>query len=127
MAWAVQYVPERETLVVVVTGPVSDDEVRDLTGRAISLISETHATRVLGDFRGMQSGPSFGAVFWLVNGYADRGVPRQTRIALVHSREQHAVELAQFYENVCFNRQYEARAFSDRAQAEAWLHSGATA
>jgi hypothetical protein len=113
--------------VVTTTGPVSDEEARELTNRAITLLMETRATRVLGDCRAMESAPSFGVVYWFVNDYAKRGLPRQTRIAVVHSRVPHAVELAQFYETVCFNRQYEAKAFDSSEAAEAWLHSGATA
>jgi hypothetical protein len=127
MPWQVQYVSEKETVVVTTTGPVSDDEARELTGQAITLLRETQATRVLGDCRGMQSAPSLGVVYWLVNDYANRGVPRQTKIAVVHSSALHMAEFARFYETVCFNRQYEARAFDSSEAAEAWLYSGATA
>jgi hypothetical protein len=127
MSWEIQYVPEKETLVLAATGPLSDEEAKQLTGRAIALVQETQATRVLGDFRRMQSGPSLAAVYWLVNEYANRGVPRQTRIAVVHSRAPRAVELAQFYETVCYNRQYEAKSFDSNEAAEAWLHSDTTA
>ena len=127
MPWEIQHVPEKEILVVTTTGPVSDDEARALTNRAIALLKDTQSTRVLGDCRGMRSGPSLAAVYWLVNEYANRGVPRQTRIALVHSRSPHAVELAQFYETVCFNRRYEAKTFDSSEAAEAWLNSDARA
>jgi hypothetical protein len=127
MPWQIQYVPEKETLVVTTTGPVSDDEARELTGRAITLLRETQATRVLGDCRAMESAPSLGVVYWLINDYANRGVPRQTKIAVVHSRAPHVAEFARFYETVCFNRHYEARAFDSSEAAEVWLHSDAAA
>ena len=127
MPWEIQYVPEKETLVVAATGVLSDDEARDLTGRAITLLTETHATRVLGDCCGMQSGPSFGVVYWLVNDYSNRGVPKQIRIAVVHAGSPQAAEFAHFYETVCFNRQYAVKAFRDRAAAEEWLYLKAAA
>jgi hypothetical protein len=127
MPWQIHYVPEKETLVVTPTGPVSDAEARELTNRAITLLKDTRATRVLGDCRGMQSAPSLGVVYWLVNDYANHGLPRQTRIAVVHSKGPHAAELARFYETVCVNHRYEAKAFDSSEAAEAWLHSGATA
>jgi hypothetical protein len=127
MPWEMQYVPAKETLVVTPTGPLSDEEAKQLTCQAIALLKETQATRVLGDCRGLGSGPSLGAVYWLVNDCAGHGLPRQTRIALVHSQAPRAVELAQFCETVCFNRQYEAKTFYNRAAAEAWLCSGVTA
>jgi hypothetical protein len=127
MPWEIQYVPAKETVVVTPTGPLSEAEAKHLTRQAIALLKETQATRVLGDCRGIESGLSFGAVYWLVNDCAGCGVPRQTRIALVHSHARRAVELAQFCETVCFNQHYEARTFHTRSDAEAWLHSGATA
>jgi hypothetical protein len=127
MPWEIQYVPEKETVVVTTSGPVSDEDARALTSRAIALLKDAQATRVLGDFRGVQSGPSLAAVYWLVNEYAQLGVPRQTKIALLHSKARQAVELAQFYETVCCNRRYEARAFDSNEAAEAWLRSGETA
>jgi hypothetical protein len=127
MPWAIQYNPEKETLVVTTTGPVSDAEAKELTHGAITMLMKTRATRVLGDCRAMVSAPSLASVYWLVNEYANHGVPRQTRIAVVHSRAPQAVELAQFYETVCFNRQYQARTFDSSVAAEAWLHSGMAA
>ncbi|MGO8928630.1 MAG: STAS/SEC14 domain-containing protein [Limisphaerales bacterium] len=127
MPWAIEYLADKETLVVAPTGCVSDDDARELTGQAIALLQETQATRVLSDCRGMESAPSVAAVYWLVHDYANRGVPRQTRIAVVHSKAPQAVELARFYETVCFNRRYQAKAFHSKEAAEAWLCSGQTA
>lgn len=127
MPWELQYVAGKETLVVAPTGCLSDDDARELTGQAITLLQETHATRVLGDCRGMESAPSVAALYWLVHDYATRGVSKQTRIALVHSKAPQAVELARFYETLCFNRRFQARAFHSKQAAEEWLGSGQTA
>ncbi len=127
MPWEIEYVPSKEMVVVAASGILSDKEATQLTRHAIALVKETQATRVLGDWRKTESGPSFGAVYWLVREYANDGVPRETRIALVHSTGQEATELARFFENVCFNQRYEAKAFHSRAAAEAWLCSYAPA
>jgi hypothetical protein len=74
----------------------------------------------------MKSSPSIAALYWLVHDYASRGVPKRTRIALVHSKSPHAVELARFYETVCFNRRCHARVFHSKQDAEAWLNSDQT-
>jgi len=121
MPWEMQYIADKETLVVAPSGYLSDDDARELTGQAIALLQETHATRVLSDCRGLESAPSVAALYWLVQDYANRGVPRHTRIALVHSKAPQAVELAQFYETLCFNRRFQARVFQSKHAAEAWL------
>jgi hypothetical protein len=126
MPWELQYVAGKETLVVAPTGCLSDEDARELTGQAIALLQETHATRVLGDCRGLESSPSVAALYWLVQDYANCGVPRQTRIALVHSQAPEAVELAQFYETLCFNRRFQARVFHSKHAAEVWLGSPQT-
>jgi hypothetical protein len=127
MPWEMEYVAGKETLVVAPSGRLSDNEAKQLTGEAIALLKQTQATRVLGDCRSIQSAPSLAAVYWLVQDYANCGVPRETRIALVHSHKRDAVEIAQFYETVCLNRHYDARIFESIKAAETWLCSGRTA
>ena len=127
MPWKMEYVASKETLVVAPSGWLSDAEVKQLTGEAIALLKQTQATRVLGDCRSIQSSPSFATVYWLVQDYPNYGVPRETRIALVHSAKPRAVEVAQFYETACFNRHYDARIFDTIEAAETWLGSGRTA
>jgi len=127
MPWVMEYVPNQETLIVAPTGRVSDDDARELTGQAIAMLQETHATRVLSDCRGVESPPSVAALYWLVCDYAKRGLPPQTRIALVHSNAPEATEIALFYEMVCLNRQYQAKVFRSKEAAQAWLCSSKTA
>ena len=127
MPWDVQYVAGKETLVVTTAGQVSDQEAKELTARAIALLKETRATRVLGDCRRMASSPSLATVWWLVNDYASPGVPRQTRIAVVQADSPLATEFGQFYETVCLNRRYQAKVFYSPEDAEAWLLSGSSA
>jgi hypothetical protein len=127
MPWEMEYIAGKETLVVAPSGRLTDNEAKQLTGEAIALLKQTQATRVLGDCRSIQSAPSLAAVYWLVQDYASSGVPRQTRIALVHSHKRLAVEIAQFYETVCLNRNYNARIFESVKAAESWLGSGRTA
>ena len=127
MPWEMEYVASKQTLVIAPSGWLSDDEAKQLTGEAIALLKQTQATRVLGDCRTIQSPPSLAAVYWLVQDYANCGVPKETRIALVHSAKPHAVQVAQFYETVCLNRHYDARIFESLKAAETWLGSGRTA
>lgn len=127
MPWQMEYVAGKETLVVAPSGRLSDNEAKQLTGEAIALLKQTQAIRVLGDCRNIQSAPSLAAVYWLVQDYANCGVPRETKIALVHSHKRDAVEIAQFYETVCLNGHYDARIFESIKAAETWLCSGRTA
>ena len=110
-------------MVVAPIGCVTEDDAIELTGQAIARLQETQATRVLGDCRGVQSGPSVAALYWLVQGYANRGLPQATRIAVVHTDAPQAAEVARFYETVCLNRRYQARVFPNKEAAEAWLWS----
>jgi len=123
MPWDVRYMHGTETLVVTASGLVSDQEAGELTAKAIALLKETQATRVLSDCRRMASAPSLATVWWLVNDYANRGLSRETRIAVVQSKSPRATELGQFYETVCFNRRYQAKVFHSPQAAEAWLQA----
>jgi hypothetical protein len=123
MPWELQYASDKETVVVTTDGHLSDAEAKDLTHHAIALLKQTHATRVLGDCRGMESGPSLAAVYWLVHDYAALGADRRARIAVVQPEKPKASEVAEFYATVCANRSYEAELFPSKEAAEAWLCS----
>ena len=124
MAWALKYVPDKETVVVTADGHLSEAEARELTSQAAALLKRTHATRVLGDCRGMESGPSLAALYWLVHDYANLGWTKSPRIALVQPEMPQASEAAHFYATVCVNRRYQAELFPSKEAAEAWLASG---
>jgi len=123
MPWDIQYQAGKQTLVVTTRGPMSDEEANELAAKAIALLKETHATRILSDCRRMAPAPSLATVWWMVHGYSHRGLPRETRIAVVQPRSRRAAELGEFYETVCYNRNYQAKTFSSPTDAEAWLQS----
>jgi hypothetical protein len=69
----------------------------------------------------MASGPSLAGIYWLVHDYADLGLTRQARIALIQPPTPQASQVAQFYATVCNNRKYQAELFASQEAAEAWL------
>ncbi len=123
MPWEVRYIADKETLVVTTTGRLSEAAAKAMTNKTIALLRKTKAIRVLGDCRGMESGPPLGAVYWLVAGYKNRGVPKETRIAVVQPERPQAAEVTKFFRTVCCNRRYEAEVFDTPEAAEAWLDS----
>ena len=123
MPWQMDYVAGKGTLVVAPSGCVTENDAIELTGQTIARLQQTHATRVPTDCRGVESWPSFAALYWLVHDYADRGLPKATRIAVIHSNAHDAAELARFYETLCLNQRNQARAFPNKEAAEAWLWS----
>ena len=123
MPWQLQYVSDKQTVVITTDGHLSDVEAKDLTQQAIALLKETHATRVLGDLRGMESAPSLATIYWLVHDYASLGVVSQARIAVIEPQKPRAHVAAQFYTTVCSNRHYQAELFASKEAAEAWLAS----
>jgi hypothetical protein len=123
MSWKMDYVAGKETLVVAPSGCVTEDDAIELTDQAIARLQETRASRVLGDCRRMESAPSAAQLYWLVHNYANRGLPRAIRIAVVHPNVPQAADVARFYETVCLNQHYQARVFQNKEAAEAWLWS----
>jgi hypothetical protein len=123
MPWTVQYLPERETLLVSVSGEFSEAEAHELTGETIRWLKQAGATRILGDCRLMETAPSLAATYWRVQEYAKLGAPRGARLALVASAHPRAVEFLEFYALACANQGYEARLFANPEAAKAWLAS----
>jgi hypothetical protein len=127
MPWQLQYASETETVVVTTHGHLSDAEARDLTLQAFALLRRTHATRVLGDLRAMESAPSLAAIYWLVHDYASLGANGRARIAVVEPRKPKAHAAIQFYTTVCANQRYQAQLFPSNEAAQAWLGSATPA
>lgn len=123
MPWDLQYLPERETALVCVSGHLSDAEARDLTEQTIALLKRTRATRVLGDCRALESGPRLAAIYWLVHDYANLGARKAARIALLQPRMPQASDAVQFYTLACSNQQYGAELFESEEAAQEWLRS----
>lgn len=121
MPYHLEYASDKGTVVVTTGSHLSDAEAQELTQQAAALLNRTHATRVLGDCRGMESGPSLAVIYWLVHDYASLGTNSRTRIALIQPQTPQANEIAQFYATVCANRQYQAELFPNQEAAEAWL------
>jgi len=103
------------------TGHVTIDEVREATVQAIALQKQGLTNRVLIDPSAMTSWPSRADMWYLVESYPQLKVPPGTRLAAIRPLLPDETDLSGFYETVCENRGYNAKAFDNRAEAERWL------
>jgi hypothetical protein len=121
-----EYVAARGIIVITYTGRVTMDEVKDATVQAIGIQKQGLTDLVLIDASAMTAWPTLTEMFVLVQSYPDLQVPPQTRLAAVRSQAPDSSDLAGFYETVCRNRCYDAKAFHTREDAERWLRSDRT-
>ncbi len=110
-------------IVLTYTGQVTMAEVREATIQAIGIQKQGLTNRVLIDPSAMTAWPSRVEMYYLVKSYPDLEVPVGTRLAVVRPKLPDDTDLSGFYETICENRGYCAKAFDTRAEAERWLLS----
>ena len=127
MAWTVEYVPEKEMVLVTSTEQVSDADARAQAVAAIELLREKQAELVVLDFTTARLRASLANLYRLPEYYRELGAPKRARVAVILPRDGFNVEAYQFYQAACWNAGYSVRLFSQMEAAEAWLLSGSRA
>lgn len=122
MSWNVQYVPESGFVQFTVVGHVTGDEFTKATIEGIGLAKEKSTKLFLIDDSRWEGGASVVSLYDLPALYAELGVDRGSRAALVSPPSASAeVEDVQFYRTVCKNRGWHVEVFQEREQAIDWL------
>jgi hypothetical protein len=101
--------------------PYGESQAWADTVHAIRFQKKGLTNRVLIDTSVMTGWPSRAEMWYLVESYPQLEVPRETRLAAIRPQLPDDTDLSGFYETVCENRGYHAKAFDNRAEAERWL------
>jgi hypothetical protein len=109
--------------VITYTGNVVMPEVKEATLQAIAIQKERQTNRVLIDARAMTAWPTLAEMWDLVESYPHIGAPRHTRLAAIRPQAADETDVSGFFETVCQNRCYNAKAFHTWEAAEAWVQS----
>ena len=127
MPQTTQHIPDIGIVVITYTGKVTMPEVVEATVQAIAIQKDRHTDLVLIDASAMTAWPSLADMWHLVKSYPELEVPRQTRLAAVRPKVRDETDISGFYELVCQNRCYNAKAFQTHEEAEQWLRSDESA
>ena len=90
-------------------------------GQAIAVQKEGRPDRVLINAMIMTACPSLVDMWHLVESYPQLEAPRRTRLAAIRPQVPGKTDVAGFFETICKNRCYNAKAFHIREDAEGWL------
>ena len=118
-----EYVAEKGMIVISYSGKVTIEEVREATVQAIAMQKEGRTDRVLIDAMTMTAWPSRVEMWHLVESYSQLEAPRRTRLAAIRPQVPDKTDVSGFFETVCRNRCYNAKAFHTREDAEGWLRT----
>jgi hypothetical protein len=107
------------------TGRVTIDEFRDAVARRVSLSKETGVEKILIDTSGVTESPvRMMDIYSLPDSfYAEQGVSKRSRMALVLPRTSKEREIAKFFEDACCNRGWTVMSFEERQDAIDWLQA----
>jgi len=107
------------------TGRVTIDEFRDAVARRVSLSKETGVEKILIDTSGVTESPvRMMDIYSLPDSfYAEQGVSKRSRMALVLPKPSKEREIAKFFEDACYNRGWTVMSFEERQDAIDWLQA----
>ena len=121
MAWTVEYVPERDVVLLVVTGEVLDEDGKAQIAETIRLLNEHQSSLVLVDCSNALAKASLPSLYRLPDYATELGAPWNIHVAVVISQTRFRIETFRFFELVSRNAGYDVHLFEDRESAEAWL------
>ena len=121
MPWNVEYVPEREMVVVTASGVVASGQARAQAREVIRLLKRHKTTLVLIDYFTALSQVSLPELYWLSYHASTLGLPWNVRLAVLLPQDRYRIESYQFFELVFRNVGYNIKLFDDRESLEAWL------
>lgn len=118
----VEYLPERQAVVLRIEGVLTSESMAEHTRTSIRLLNEHGASRALVDCSGLEDISATTAdIYKLPDAYIELGLSRQTRIALVVRKDNSRADLFSFYDDVTHNRGYSVKLFDSLDEAWAWL------
>jgi hypothetical protein len=121
MAWTVEYVPERDLVLLVVTGDILDEDGKAQIAETIRLLNEHQSTFVLVDCSDAVTKASLPSLYRLPDYATVLGAPWNIRVAVVIPQTRFRIETFHFFALVFRNAGYDLQLFNDRESAEAWL------
>ena len=121
MAWTVEYVPERELVLLVVTSEILDGDGKAQVAETIRLLNEHQSTLVLLDCSDAVTKATLPSLYRLPDYATELGAPWNVRVAVVISQTRFRIETFHFFELVFRNAGYDTRLFDDRERAEGCL------
>ena len=83
MAWTVEYLPERDVVLLVVTGEILDEDSRAQVAETIRLLNEHQSTLVLVDCSDAVTKASLPGLYRLPDYATELGAPWNLRVAVV--------------------------------------------
>jgi|WetSurMetagenome_2_1015567.scaffolds.fasta_scaffold264227_2 hypothetical protein len=121
MAWTVEFVPERDVVLLVVTGDILDEDGRAQVAETIRLLNEHQSTLVLVDCSDAVTKATLPSLYRLPDYATELGAPWNVRVAVVIPQAHFRIETFRFFELVFRNAGYDVHLFDDRESAESWL------
>lgn len=122
MPYTVGFDEALEIVEVVFDGRNTARDLEESTRRAVELGQEQGTHLFLADTEALEPSLPLVAVYDLPNHqYGQLQLDRKSRIAVVQSHSNRALEVVKFFETACLNSGWQAKVFATRQEALDWL------
>jgi hypothetical protein len=125
MSYQIQYEPDNGLVLVTVPSTIEPVAAQEVTRRAIRLVKEHRASRILCNAGEMELAMSIPELYQIIEIYHAEGLPYGTRIAIVAPQKREDIEKLEIFGIAALNRGYTVRLFGQMEQARQWLHHDA--
>ena len=121
MPYCQKYHSELDIFETVYSGDISSTDLRNAIGEGNKRHLDEGVQKFLADASDIELAVDVADLYDLPRSYADSGVMRSARMAVVSPKSPEMKAFAFFYETVCLNRNWRVRLFETREEAIDWL------
>ena len=121
MPYRQEYHADLDIFETVYSGSISAADLKSAVDEGNNHHLDGGVQKFLADARDIELAADVADLYELPRSYADSGVMRSARMAVVSPRSPEMKALAFFYETVCLNRNWRVRLFETREEAVEWL------
>ncbi len=121
MSWTIEYLAEKEMVLLVLTGDIVDEDCGPQVADGVRLLYQHECTRVLVDCSEAVPRTSLPNLYRLPDYATELKAPWNVRVAIVLPRAPFQTEKFEFLALVSRNAGYDVRLFDGRQSAEDWL------
>jgi hypothetical protein len=121
MAWKVEVDSEKGFIHTVYSGVVTKDDILDSMAETVKMLSGKGPQKFFTEWIDAISTLSTTEIFAIPSEWEDSKMNKGSVLALVVQKDDRSQKDAKFYENICVNRGWRVRVFTQRNDAIQWL------
>lgn len=124
MPWTVEFVPNESIIKYLIYGAATLRDIQDASRQGLLLSQKENVWDVLVQAKGLEPMLRIADLYELPVFYSSLHIPPQAKVGVVIPKGELFQRGFQFYEDVCVNRGFRVKLFTEDEAAMEWLKGG---